>query len=236
MPIRRFLVGLGLAAALASGAPAAAETAWFDVSIAGIRAGELALSAERNGSSYEAGGRARATGLLGAVARLGFDGVARGRVARDGSLVPEHYSARSRSPCAERDTVIRFDNGSPVSVSVEPPRRHQVDLSAQTGAVDPISAAYVLMLDTRAESICNTRMNLFDGSRRSEVLVGRAQAQGDLFVCNGQYSRLEGDDHSVWQPDWTFRLVYRQTGGGNVALERIETPTRFGKAVLTRRS
>jgi hypothetical protein len=235
MPIRRILAGFGLIAALAAGAPAAAQTALFDVSIAGIRAGELSLSAERNGATYEAGGRARATGLLGAVSRLRFDGTARGRVARDGSLVPENYAARSRSPRSERDTVIHFDDGRPVRVSVQPPRANQVTPTSAS-AVDPVSAAYALLLDTRADSICNARMEIFDGSRRSQVLVGRAQPRDGALVCNGQYSRIEGDDHSVWQPDWTFRLIYRHTGDGGVALERIETPTRFGTAVLTRRS
>ena len=250
MRIRRFLAGLGAAVALAAVAaghvpapagPAAATAATdirkFDISVAGIRAGELTLSAARNGASYEAGSSLRSTGLVGAVARLRYDGSSTGRIARDGSLVPERHVARSRSTRSERETEIVFENGQPARVTVTPPRSSPVDPAAQAGTVDPVSAAFALLLDDRADSVCNERIDLFDGSRRSQIVVGRAEQRDGRLVCNGVYVRVSGEAHAVSdQREWGFRLIYRPNGDGSVAIERIETPTRFGMAVLTARS
>ena len=250
MRIRRFLAGLGAAAALAAvaaghapapagpaAATAATETRQFSISISGIRAGELTLSAARNGTSYEAGSSIRSTGLLGAVARIRYDGSSTGRIARDGSLVPERHVARSRSTRSERETEIVFENGQPARVTVTPPRSNQVDPAAQAGTVDPVTAAFGLLLNDRAESVCNQRIDLFDGSRRSQIVVGRAEQRDGRLVCNGVYTQVAGEAHAVADRRETgFRLIYRPNGDGSVAIERIETPTRFGMAVLTARS
>jgi hypothetical protein len=250
MPIRRSLAGLGAAAALAaalaapSGVPAtpaaattAADTRTFDITLSGIRAGELTLSAARNGASYEAGSSIRATGLVGAVARIRYDGASTGRIAGDGSLIPERHVARSRSPRSERETEIVFENGQPTKVTVTPPRSRQVDPAEQAGTVDPVSAAFALLLDDRAATVCNERVDLFDGSRRAQVVIGRPEQRDGRLVCNGVYVRVAGEAHSVSdQREWGFRLVYRQNDDGSVAIERIETPTRYGMAVMSARS
>jgi hypothetical protein len=249
MPIRRSLAGLGATVALAAAvalpatapAPATAttgtESRQFDISVAGVRAGELTLSVARNGASYEAGSSIRSTGLVGAVARIRYDGASTGRVAGDGSLVPERHVARSRSTRSERETEIVFENGQPSRVTVTPPRGNPVDPADQAGTIDPVSAAFALLLDDRAETVCNERVDLFDGSRRSQIVVGRAEERDGLLVCNGVYVRVTGEAHAVSdQREWGFRLVYRPNGDGSVAIQRIETPTRFGMAVLTARS
>jgi hypothetical protein len=238
MPFRRLAAGLGLALAVASGAsaPLAAEPAHFDISVAGIRAGEITLSASRSGDVYHAGGRLRSTGLIGAVARLRFDGEATGRIDAAGRLVPDRYTASSRSTRSERETEIVFDNGAPVAVRVEPPRDREVDPAEQGGTIDPLSAAYALLLDTSEGAVCNRRVDLFDGSRRSQIAIGSAEDQDGAKVCNGLYTRVEGDSHSVSdQREWPFRLVFKANGSGTLELDRIETPTRFGLAVVSRR-
>jgi hypothetical protein len=243
MPISRFAAWVALAGLAATPAFAAAEVAAegeavarFAISVAGIPAGELTLSHNVAGDQYHAGSAIRATGFVGAVARLRFDGEVSGRRRADGSLEPERYTAFSRSTRSERDTEIVFENGNPVAVSVVPPRDSDPDIAAQAGTLDPVTAAVALLSDDTPERVCNERVQLFDGSRRSELAVGRPEAGSEGFVCQGRYTRLAGEAHSVSDvSEWPFRLVFRPNGDGLMKLHRIEAPTRFGLAVMERK-
>ena len=240
MPIRRLNACLGLLSLLAGPALAAAEsdegTARFAISVAGIPAGELTLTHSLSGERYRAGGEMRATGLIGAISRIRFDGDVTGRVASDGRLEPEHYTAFSRSTRSERDTEIVFEGGDPVFVSVVPPRSTTPDIAAQKGTLDPVSAAIALLRDGSPDEVCNDRVELFDGSRRSELRVGRPEEREGATVCQGSYTRLEGEAHSMSDAgDWRFQLVFLPNGDGLLSLHRIELPTRFGLAVMERR-
>lgn len=232
---RALSASLVLAAALLAGGPVLAEAARFAISIAGLPAGELTLSGGRNGATYEAGSTIRATGLLGALSRIRYEGVTTGQVARDGSLVPVRHKAQARSARSERTTEILFENGDPARVTVEPPRSRTIDPAEQAGSLDPVSAAFALLLEPDPETLCNSRVHLFDGSRRSRLEVGRAEKQNGALVCNGLYVRLSGDAHAVDQSEWGFRLFFQAKGEG-VELQRIEAQTRFGLAVASRRS
>jgi Protein of unknown function (DUF3108) len=231
----RFLAALGLAASLLAAPAVSAQTSYFDITIAGLPAGELTLSGAREASRYQAGSSIRATGLIGALSRLRYEGISIGHVAEDGTLVPVRHRAQSRSARSERTTEILFENGDPARVTVEPPRRRKVDLAGQAGTVDPVSAAFALLHDPSAQALCNSRIDLFDGSRRALLEVGRAEPRDGALVCNGRYVRLSGEDLTVSDGEWGFQLFFRPNGA-EAELQRIEAQTRYGLAVARRRS
>jgi hypothetical protein len=234
MPVLR-MAALVAAAFLA--APAAAETRVFDLTIGGMRAGELTLTGERNGTGYVSGSTIRATGLIGALSRFRYEGRSVGEIAAGEEIRPERHTARSRTARSDRVTDLQFRNGDPVRVSFDPPRSNPKDPSAYPGTIDPVSAAAAILLERRADQVCNRRVELFDGHRRSQVLVGRAEARDGTLVCNGRYNRLSGDAlPTTDDAEVGFRLFYRIEGPDRVALERIETQTRFGLAVATARN
>jgi hypothetical protein len=233
--LHRLPTALALAAMLAAALPAAAETSYYDVTIAGLPAGELTLSGARDRTRYQAGVSLRATGLVGALSRIRYQGWSTGEVAADGTIVPVRHVAESRSARNERVTEIVFENGDPARITVEPPRSRPADPAAQAGTVDPVSAAFALLHDPSGEALCNSRINLFDGNRRSLLEVGRAQERDGGLVCNGRYARLSGDENPVTDEETGIRLFFHP-GGGEVELQRIEVETRFGLAVARRRS
>lgn len=233
MLIRRLAV---LALALMPGiAGAQTSQAVFSLSIAGIPAGRLTLaSAERDGA-YDAATRIEATGLLGVLTDFGFDGRATGRIGAGGSIVPQRYEAESLSPRGPRHTEVDWQDGVPARVVVEPPRSSAPDPAAQGGTLDPVSAGFALLGETAPADLCNAAVEIYDGSRRSRLLLGKPEAAGESYVCAGSYARIEGEEHSMSdQREVGFRLVFGPSGAGQVALERIEAPTRFGRAVLER--
>ena len=242
MPIRRSIklgmLALGAAAALAAGAaqPAQTDAATYDLSIAGMRLGSVQVSGRQEGARYSAAGRVTPNAVVGAVTGYAFDGRASGTVAGDGRLIPDRFVADSSSPRAKRRTEIEWRDGAPVRVSVEPPRRRPADPSQVVGALDPVSAGFAILRDNPPERICNARFDVFDGSRRSRLSLGEAQARDGGYVCAGVYARVEGESHSLSnQDEYPFTLTFAPNGDGTVRLVRIETQTRLGLAVVTRR-
>lgn len=238
MPIRLacFLTLALVAGLLGIASGARATEAQLDFHIAGFRVGVLAMGASQDGSRYTATGRIDPTGLVALFSDYFFDGTATGSVRPDGRVLPERYDAVSKSPRRLRNTVIEFRNGTPVRATVEPPRSTAPDPAAQRGALDPVSAGFRLFRDMPVGEICNATVDVFDGSRRSRLRLAAPVAAGELLTCAGSFSQIEGEAHSAGQhPEFPFQVAFRANGDGIAQIERIEAPTRYGRAVLSRR-
>ena len=224
------LLALALAAPAQAGA---AET--FDFSISGIPIGKLSLAIEQTGEEYAATTRIDTAGIVGIFADFYFDGQSSGHMSPEGKVVPELFVATSKSPRALRHSRIEWEDGTPVMVSVEPPRSSAPDPAAQTGALDPVSASVQLLRDAPADQICATTIDIFDGSRKSRLKVAEPVEKDGRLVCDGTFSRIEGEAHSMAErPEFPFSLVFVPNGDGMARLQQIEAPTNFGQAVIAR--
>lgn len=232
----RPLLALALVCGLAVAPAAHAESAAFDFSIAGIRVGSLTMEGAEAGGRYDARSRIDTAGIVGFFTDFFFDGSSTGTLAKVGQVVPARYAATSRSPRADRTTQIDWKNGTPVRVSVEPPRSSAPDPAQQGGTLDPVSAGFRLLRQMPAAAVCDTTVRVFDGSRLSQLQLAKPVAAGDSLTCNGAFARIEGEAHSMTSSrSFPFTLVFRKVGDEAV-LQRIEAPTNYGRAVLTRRN
>ncbi|MEM8570844.1 MAG: DUF3108 domain-containing protein [Pseudomonadota bacterium] len=210
----------------------------FEFRIAGIKAGEMRLVGMDNGDAYKAEAFGRSAGLVGVFAQFSFDGAAEGKIAADGRVVPVVFEASSTSPRDDRETRIDWEAGTPVYVSVNPPRSSAPEPSAQTGTVDPVTASFVLLRDAPTDEICRKAVDIFDGSRRSRMILGTPQEDAGRLICNGSFERLEGEANSFSaEASYGFRVVFLEDPQeeGMARLDRIEAPTDFGRAALVRK-
>lgn len=230
------LSAAGLALTLAApAARAASEQAVFDLSVSGIRVGQVSLTTETTASGYRAASRIETAGLVGLVTDYFFDGTATGTLSGK-AAVPELYEARSRSPRADRATTVTWKGGTPVSVSVMPPRSSAPEPARQAGTVDPVTAGFRLLGRQPAGTVCGTSLDVFDGSRRSRLVLGKPVASGREITCDGTFARLEGEAHTLSSArEAPFRLVFARAGEDMAEIRRVETSTKFGTAVLQRR-
>ncbi|MBP7243341.1 DUF3108 domain-containing protein [Amaricoccus sp.] len=240
MPLRPLRLAAAAAAFLAAGAATPAGVAGaqvYDLAISGIPIGTVTLRGEQSGKDYRATGKITPTALISALTSYSFDGVASGVVDGGGKVQPVRFSADSTSPRAARRTEIEWSGATPVKVSVVPPRKHAPDPNGVVGALDPVSASFALLRDAPVERICATSIDVFDGSRRSRLTLGEPVATGDgRFSCAGIYAQLEGEKQSfATEAEYPFTLIFGPGAGEMLQLERIETRTRFGPAVVTRR-
>jgi hypothetical protein len=229
---------LGIAATAVLPLPAsraAASRSNYSFSIAGIRVGAAAFEFEQSGTSYSAATRIDTAGVVGMIADFFFDGQASGRLGTGGKVVPRLFTATSKSPRALRHSRIEWKDGTPVKVSVEPPRDSAPDPAQQGGTLDPVSASLRLLRDAPVSEICDTTVMVYDGSRVSRLRVAPPKEQDGRLVCAGTYARLKGEASSiVGAREFPFSITFGRTGEGMATLERIEAPTNFGQAVVAR--
>lgn len=235
LPFRAEGLAAALAVLLTAGA-AHAQQASFDFRVMGFPVGTVGMAWSTSGTSYNATADVDATGVVGFFTSFFFHGKATGTVKADGTVIPGHFEAQSKSSRDVRQTTIAWKNGKPTSVTIVPPRDNSADPADQGGTLDPVSAAFRLLRDVPKADACNVTVDMFDGMRRSRLKVGPATASGTALTCKGSYSRMKGDAlGSLDRDQFPFTLSYTVGADGIARLQRIEAPTNFGTAVVARR-
>lgn len=248
--LRRCVSGSGrivalVVAGLTVSAPAGAqttETGSFDVLLGGVRAAVVSYAANTSGDRYAVTGKLTTTGLLGAVVRASYEATARGRQAGPGKYRPSSFTEIRDSSREVSRAEMRFEGGRPLVKTYVPPRdadRHAVDPKTQAGTVDPMTVIFATLRNQPRARVCDLSLQVFDGKRRSEVVLSNPSAEtsdGEI-TCQGTYRRIAG-----WSPEklteksrFGFEMTYGRQPDDTYAITRVTTDTTFGRAVLRRR-
>ena len=219
-------------------APAWAEPVVFDLSIRGLRAGTLSFSGQEEAGRYSVAGRLESAGLVGMVRRVRYDGHAQGAL-RNGRFTPARYSEQADTGRRQSQAVMEYRRGVPQVKVYNPPRyagAGGLDSATQGGTVDPLTAMFATLRDVPAGQECNRSLTLFDGKRRSQIVLGAPQPVEGGVACPGEYRRLEG-----FSPDdmaeksrfpFTVQLV---PVGPLMQVAEVTMETLYGNARLKRR-
>ncbi len=242
--VRGVLQCLFVAAAVlapASGArtqpPAVAELeVVYDFYLGGIRAGKLTVSAAFATESYYANSVLRTTGIVGFFYDLAFEAEVVGKIDTDG-LFPVHYSANSRDPKRQEFVEISFADGTPLSSRVEPARRIRpwsINPRDQRGTTDPLSAVLTAFTPGPADTVCQQRVDVYDGRHRFALEIGPPQREGTRIRCDAMNVRLAG-----YKPKWMgkrawrpFTIFFEERDDGLFHAVRAIAETSYGLAVL----
>lgn len=238
----RYFRALAAALILLLPAAAGAETRIsqrYDVIFAGIKAGEAAFEAILTDRQYSIAGQLRSTGLLRAVANVRYAASTVGRIAR-GRFVPIRYRESENTGSRVSEAVMEYRRGVPQVKSYNPPRDPSpvdVDPRTQGDTVDPATAVFLALSDVPAASACRFRVTLFDGARRSRIVIGNPMPKGDGLRCSGEYQRLAGyyDWEVAERRNSPFTILYRPVGGGMLRVDEVRIATPYGTARLKRR-
>lgn len=241
--MRPLLPAVGLAAVLAL-APLAApaqqtDNVVFELSLRGLRAGELIINGQQSGASYAASGTLRSTGILGAIRKMRYDAAVRGTL-RNGRYVPQRYEERADTGKRQSESVMDYRAGVPQVEVYNPPRERRptdLDPATQGGTVDPLTALYAALRDVPEAQACKLRVFTFDGRRRAQVTLNGPTAAEDKITCTGEYRRLAGFSEKDMQEKtrFPFRLTYERAGNGMMRVTGVTMDTLYGKGELKRR-
>ncbi len=239
--VARSLLAATFAVAVAA-APARADqtdSAVFDLTLKGIHAGTLSVSGAISGNSYVASGVLKSGGLVAIVKKVRYDARSRGTV-RNGRFTPSRYAEDADTGSRQSQSVMDYRAGVPQVKTYNPPRTADdggVNPSSQGGTVDPLTALYAALRDVPEAEACSLAVYMFDGKRRSQVVLGDPKSDGKGVSCPGEYRRLEGFSPRDMAEKSRFPFVMRlePTGDGRMRVVEISMDTLYGKGRLKRR-
>ncbi len=241
----RGLIGAGLLMAVPLGAlplPAAADQvdrAVFDLTLMGLTAGRLEVNGKMVGTAYAANGVLQSTGLLGAIRKVRYDASVTGTYV-NGTYTPASYREKADTSKRQSESVMAYKAGVPQVKTYNPPREAKigdVKPSTQGGTIDPLTALYAVVRDVPVAEACTLSVVLFDGRRRSQVVLSAAENGAKGVTCAGEYRRLAGfsEKEMAEKVRFPFRLRYAAAGEGMLRVVEISMDTLYGKGALKRR-
>jgi len=233
---------LALVLALAGSPGHGAEPAFdsrYVLSLGGFTLAEIRFAGTLSAGAYSAEARLETAGLVDSLYRAGFTARAEGRRA-GAALVPGHFEARTFDSGDSRDLAIRYGAGRPQAVTADPPfktRPWEIDPRAQSGTLDPLSAAVALFAPQPEAGLCARAVESFDGRKRTRITLGEPERRGARIRCPGVYERVAGfRPERMAEPRFPLAVWYARDGGGLWRLDRAVAPTSYGSAVLKRRA
>ena len=233
---------IALAAILST--PAGAEERedlLFDVRIAGIKAGELQIASRTNDTRYSLRGRLESTGLVAFVRKVRYDADVQGRVLQMNRLQPEFYREETNTGRRVSAAEMGYRDGVPDVQKTAPPRApdpRDVDPSTQGGALDVLTALFVILRDRPDEAACGPALRTFDGRRAARVdMTPKPESRGRGILCRGVYTRVAGFSEEDMAERRVFPFtVMREAGeNGHWRVTRIDVQSLYGRAQLLRR-
>jgi len=239
MRIAPILAALCTALICTAGAARAEDIrATFDVRLLGLSVGKMQFAAREGAGSY-AVNSVFGTAGVGRIVNAGFRLSSAGSL-RQGRLMPQTYDEQIDTGSRRSTASLRYDGGVPritggtvVSERAEDPQA--LDVAAQGGTVDPLTALWGVLRDRPAEGLCRYDTLVFDGQRRARLaMTGRSDA-GGRTTCTGAYTRIGGFTASEMrkQTVFPFAVTYVPAGAAMRA-QTVTVKSGFGLAEMTR--
>jgi len=234
-PVRANAAGVAEAARAPDLAHRARNTI-YDLYLGGIWAGVLTIDAKFEPTTYSAASILRTAGIVGFFYKASFEAEAHGTLG-DGGLAPVLFIAASRMKKKEQYVEMEYEGAAPSAVRAEPPfvpKPWEIDPAAQTGTIDPITAAITALAPLPLAQICNRTVEIYDGRRRYAIDIGAPVFGGERIRCPALYRRVAGFKPKMMRktPTFPFDVWYEERPDGLTHLVRVAGGSMFGVAVV----
>ncbi|MBF9030224.1 DUF3108 domain-containing protein [Rhodobacterales bacterium HKCCE3408] len=233
----RFLLA-GVALVIATGASAQTYRQDFDVRWNGLRVARLVLAVRDEEAAYALAGRAESTGMAAIFRSVRAEMSAQGSFDGDRPR-PFAYSEDLDTGRRASTVTLSYRDGVPEIVARNPdgpPEPWDIDPADQSGTIDPLSALFSLVRPRAAEATCGWSEDVFDGRRRSRLMLGTAEPSADGISCPGLYERIAGfrPEELADRTDFPFRATFREGPDGLWVLTGIELQSLYGPVEISR--
>ena len=200
----------------------------------GVKLGTFTLASQRSGGTYGVRSRFTSTGAVALLAKVYFEMQARGRWTSSDprpAWFLENVNTGQRQSTAQLD----YANGVPLVTggrlgSDTPPLRpdHQRD------TVDPATAMFRAVAPQAADHLCALDQPIFDGARRTRLVLGPPRPKGAGFVCRGALHREDGYSarELARAKSFDLELSYEAGPDGRFHMSTAKVATVFGTVTL----
>ncbi|MEM9551595.1 MAG: DUF3108 domain-containing protein [Pseudomonadota bacterium] len=209
----------------------------YSVRALGVKVGEFAISGRVTERRYAVRSTFTTTDLAGAVAGVKFLLSAEGD--RQGAAFrPARYDEEMDT--GERDSRARLRYSGGVARAsgsqIRDRGEYAVTDAQQRGAVDPLTAMFMVLRDQERERLCQLRQRIYDGERLTEITLSPGPANAEQVTCQGIFRRIAGyaPEDLNRKKDFGLTVVYVPAGDAMRAM-RMTADTLYGPATMIRR-
>lgn len=210
----------------------------YGVHALGVKIGELVVTSDLKAGHYDAEARFRATGLAGAFRRVAIHMKTQG-VGHWPDLIPTRYQEKIQTGERQSSAQIIYRNGHPQVTGGRLGNEDsvRVDLAAQKGTIDPMTALFLALAAQPPDKVCALRREIFDGARRSRLVLGPPRQSQTGLSCTGQLIRVAGYPKAqiARDPRFDLSLTYQRGPQGAYHMTRAQAQSIYGPLVLIRR-
>ena len=212
----------------------------YDFYVGGLPIAEIDLSGTISPEGYTASTSVVTRGILELLVAGRVTAQATGYRRPYGHLAPDAYATDYSTRSETRSVQISYDGASPEAVAIEPPEDAEsfaADAADAEGALDPVTAAVMLMMPGERDLLCNRTIPVFDGKRRYDIVllpISRRPAGDEppalewaapTVRCFGIYERIAGFEEELQteQRYYPFDVWFEAeavSGAGGEALYR----------------
>lgn len=227
-----------LFACLIAATPVFAEqtTGRFAVRALGLKVGEFALSGATSAKKYSVSSNFTTTGLIGTVKQVRFVLQSSGR--RNGAhFMPQRYSEEMDTGQRQSRARLTYSRGVARASGddVGAPGPHAVTDAQQKGAVDPLTAMFMVMRDQRPDELCKLQQKIFDGERLTLISLNKRSESNGEVRCTGTFKRIGGYAPDDLRRKRQFPLtVTYEPAGTLMRVMHVQADTVYGAATITR--
>lgn len=237
--MRATLYGLSFVCFAVLSAPLKAETITLNVYALGLSAGTITVHGKEAAKSYAVQGTLAPSALLKAIKDIGYNGTASG-IIRNGKFYSRKYAGHNRTGTRNTKVKMHWVGAKPVVDQYAPKREkrsYDITPSQQTGTKDLLTSAYQTFKSADATNLCNTQHHMFDGRRRSLLVLGKPKINGKRASCSGLYKRVAGFSPNDMQKKTNFPFViyYEQRSDGRYHFKQFTADATFGKVRAIRK-
>ena len=207
----------------------------YNVYVSGLKVGEFDYAVNEKGSGYSLRALMRSTGILGALAKYRYEGLAMGRK-KQGRFFPQKYSENSDTGTRKSNKEMVYYNGVPRLTQTEKREEYWLDPKTQKNTVDPLSAIYGLLSDQPLNNPCKQNITVYDGARRYAIILVSSQIKDDEMYCKGIFARLGGYSEKELSKGIEFPFELQFAKQGDIfRIDRFVMSTLLGRASFVRK-
>ena len=200
----------------------------------GVKLGTFTLASQRSGGTYGVRSRFTSTGAVALLAKVHFEMQARGRWTSAGprpAWFLENVNTGQRQSTAQLDYAngVPHITGGRLGADTPPLRsNHQRD------TVDPATAIFRAVAPQAADDLCTLDQPIFDGARRTRLVLDPPRPKRAGFVCRGTLHREDGysAQELARAKSFDLELSYEAGPDGRFHMSTAKVATVFGTVTL----
>ena len=210
----------------------------FTVTLRGIKIGVATLNGSLSQGRYSGASQFASTGLIGQLGKVAFVMKATGN--RSGAqFLPLLYSEEVQTGRRNSTAELRYSGGVPslTGGKLGADNAPTLDPATQGGTLDPLTPLLMIARPQPPEEICRLDRHVFDGARRTRLVLAPGPDSADGPTCTGRLDRLAGysPEQMAERRSFDFTVQYGPASNGMVQVDRITANSLFGPVTLTRR-